>query len=53
MLTDEQIQAVYDQGPGGVIALVELLRIQIAESLARIKELEDRLATSSRNSNRV
>ena len=31
MLTDEQIQAVYDQGPGAVIALVESLRIQIAE----------------------
>jgi transposase len=35
-----------------VIALVEQLCAQIAELEARVKELEDRLATNSRNSSK-
>ena len=52
MLTREEIRAVYDQGPEAVIALVEQLYAQIAELAARVKELEDRLATNSRNSSK-
>jgi transposase len=52
MLTREEIGAVYDQGPEAVIALVEQLCAQSAELGARVKELEDRLATTSRNSSK-
>jgi transposase len=52
MLTREEIRAIYDQGPEAVIALVEQLCAQIAELAARVKELEDRLATNSRNSSK-
>ena len=52
MLTREEIRAVYDQGPEAVIALVERLCAQITELAARVKELEDRLATNSRNSSK-
>src|SRR5215210_7647438 len=59
MLTREEIKAVYDQGPEAVIALVEQLYLlivqqqeQIAQLQARVKELEDRLATNSRNSSK-
>jgi transposase len=50
MLTHEEIRAVYDQGPEAVIALIEPLCAQLAALTARVKELEDRLATNSRNS---
>src|SRR5713101_3519099 len=52
MLTHEEIRAVYDQGPEAVIALIEPLCAQIAALTARVKELEDRLATKSRNSSK-
>jgi transposase len=52
MLTHEEIRAVYDQGPQAVIALIEPLCAQIAALTARVKELEDRLATNSRNSSK-
>ena len=52
MLTHEEIRAVYDQGPEAVIALIESLCAQIAVLTARVKELEDRLATNSRNSSK-
>jgi transposase len=52
MLAREEIRAVYDQGPEAVIALVEQLCAQIAELAVRVKELEDRLATNSRNSSK-
>jgi transposase len=52
MLSREEIKAVYDQGPEAVIALVEQLCTQIAQLSARVKELEDRLATNSRNSSK-
>jgi len=52
MLTHEEIRAVYDQGPEAVIALIELLCAQLAALTARVKELEDRLATNSHNSSK-
>lgn len=52
MLTHEEIRAVYAQGPGAMIALIEPLCAQIADLTARVKELEDRLATNSRNSSK-
>lgn len=55
----EEIKAVYDLGPDAVIALVEPLfalldeqQALIASLTARIKELEDRLATDSHNSSK-
>ena len=52
MLTHEEIRAIYDRGPEAVIAAVEQLCVQIAELTTRVKELEDRLATTSRNSSK-
>jgi transposase len=59
MLTREEIRVVYDQGPEAIIALVERLcahidqqQTQIAELRARVKALEDQLATKSRNSSK-
>lgn len=52
MLTRDEIRAVYDQGPEAVIELVESLAAQIATLSARVKALEDRLATNSRNSSK-
>ena len=52
MLTHEEIRAVYDQGPEAVIALIEPLCAQSAELTVRVKELEDQLATNSRNSSK-
>ena len=52
MLTHEEIQAIYDQGPEAVIALVEQLLARIAEFSSRLKELEERLAKDSHNSSK-
>jgi transposase len=59
MLTREAIRVVYDQGPEAIIALIERLcalidqqHEQIAELRARVKALEDQLATNSRNSSK-
>lgn len=59
MLTREEIRTVYDQGPEAIIALVESLyalidqqQAQLTALRARVKELEDRLATNSRNSSK-
>jgi len=52
VLTHEEIQAIYDQGPEAVIALVEQLLDRIAELSGRLKELEERLAKDSRNSSK-
>ena len=59
MMTREEIRAVYDQGQEAVIALVEQLYVliaqhqeQIAQLQGRVKELEDRFATTSRASHK-
>jgi transposase len=59
MMTREEIRAVYDQGPEAVLNLgaclctvIEQQQAQIVALTARVKELEDRLATNSRNSNK-
>jgi transposase len=59
MLTREEIRVVYDQGPEAIMALVERLcaridqqQAQIVELRARVKALEDQLATNSRNSSK-
>jgi transposase len=52
MLTHGEIRTVYDRGPEAVIALIEPLCAQIAALTARLKALEDRLATKSRNSSK-
>ena len=53
----DEIRAVYKAGPEAVIELVERLyslleqqQVQIVTLTARVKELEDQLATNSRNS---
>jgi transposase len=59
MLSGEEIRVVYDQGPEAIRALVESLwglinqhQAQIVELRTRVKELEDQLATNSRNSSK-
>jgi hypothetical protein len=52
MLTREEIRAIYDRGPEAVLTVVEHLCAQIAELTARVNALEDRLATTSRNSSK-
>jgi transposase len=59
MMNRDEIKAVYDRGPEAVIDLVEQLfgiireqQAQIADLTARVKELEDRLATDSHNSSK-
>lgn len=55
----EEIKAIYDLGPDAVIDLVERLfrlieeqHLELETLKARVKELEDRLATNSRNSSK-
>lgn len=48
----EEIRGVYDRGPEAVVELVLGLAEQIAILQAQVKELEDRLATNSRNSSK-
>lgn len=59
MLSREEIQAVYAQGPEAVIELVQGLSSaleqqgeQISQLAARVKELEERLAKDSHNSHK-
>lgn len=59
MLTREQFQKVYDQGPDTAFALIVTLQTtldaqqqQIAALTTRVKELEDRLGTDSHNSSK-
>ena len=66
MLKRDEIKAIYDLGPDAIIDLVERLfhLIELQQSViqqqqaeidsltARVKELEDRLATNSRNSSK-
>jgi transposase len=46
----EIVQQVYDQGPDAVAAVIAHLEAEITELRARVKALEDRLATDSHNS---
>ena len=53
MLSREEIKVIYEQGPDAVIALVEELvatfQQQVEQLRAQVKELQDRLALTSRN----
>jgi transposase len=46
----EEFRVIYDQGPDAVFALVETLVAQVTVLTARVKELEGRINTNSRNS---
>jgi transposase len=59
MLSRDDLRAIYDQGLEAVIAVVERLiatiqqeQEQIVQLKVRVKDLEDRLALNSRNSNK-
>ena len=52
MLTREEIQALYQQGPDAVIDLVNTLQDTVAVLTARVKQLEDRLGKDSHNSSK-
>lgn len=52
MLTREEFQSIYDQGPDTVFALIHALQEQVAALTARVKELEDRLGKDSHNSSK-
>ena len=46
----EEFRVIYEQGPDAVFALVETLVAQVTVLTARVKELESRINTNSRNS---
>jgi transposase len=56
MLSREEIKVIYEQGPDAVIALVEELgatfQQQVEQLRAQVKELQDRLALTARNSSK-
>lgn len=52
MLTREEFQILYDQGPDAVFGLISAMQEQIAILTARVKELEDRLGKDSHNSSK-
>jgi transposase len=52
MLTREQFQTIYEQGPDAVFELVAAFEEQLALLTLRLKELEDRLGKDSHNSNK-
>jgi len=52
MLTREQFQTIYDQGPDAVYELVSSFEEQLAQLALRLQELEDRLGKDSHNSNK-
>lgn len=52
MLTREEFQILYDQGPDAVFGLVAAMQEQIVLLAARVKELEDRLSKDSHNSSK-
>jgi transposase len=52
MLTREQIQAIYDQGPDAVVEAITALQNAVAVLTLRVKQLEDRLGKDSHNSSK-
>jgi len=52
MLTREEFQILYDQGPDALFDLFTAMQEQIALLTARVKELEDRLGKDSHNSSK-
>jgi transposase len=52
MLTRQQFQTIYDQGPDVVFELVSTFEEQLALLTLRLKELEDRLGKDSHNSHK-
>lgn len=52
MLTREEFQVVYDQGPDAVYALFVSMHATIEALTARVKQLEDRLGKDSHNSSK-
>jgi transposase len=52
MLTREQIQALYDQGPDAVMEAITTLQDAVSVLSLRVKQLEDRLGKDSHNSSK-
>lgn len=52
MLTRDEFQLIYEQGPDAVFALIHALQQQVEALTARVKELEDRLGKDSHNSSK-
>src|SRR5579859_4828815 len=52
MLTREEIQALYDQGPDGVLEAITALQDAVGLLTLRVKQLEDRLGKDSHNSSK-
>lgn len=52
MLTRDQFQTLYDQGPDAVYALLVAMQQQIDALTARVQELETRLSKDSHNSSK-
>jgi len=52
MVTREEFQILYDQGPDAVFTLVSALQEQLVALTQRVKELEERLGKDSHNSNK-
>jgi hypothetical protein len=50
MLTREEFQALYDQGPDAVFTVVNTLQDAVGVLAVRVKQLEDRLGKDSHNS---
>lgn len=52
MLTREEFQALYDQGPDAVFTVVNTLQDAVGVLALRVKQLEDRLGKDSHNSSK-
>jgi transposase len=51
-MSRDEFQALYDTGPEAVFALLQHMEATVAALTARVKHLEDQLATNSRNSSK-
>src|SRR4051812_38355273 len=52
MITREEFQVLYDQGPDAVYAFIQSLQATIEALSTRVKQLEDRLGKDSHNSSK-